>query len=79
MAEWPAWAVLGLWFVVQLLNGLISLGVHTGATGGVAFIAHVAGFVAGLVLTWIFTKLVAQPPVDERREVLYERARRYRY
>lgn len=79
MAEWPAWAVLGLWFVVQLLNGLISLGVHTGATGGVAFVAHVGGFIAGLVLTWIFTKLVAQPPVDERREVLYERASRYRY
>jgi membrane associated rhomboid family serine protease len=79
MAEWPAWAVLGLWFVVQLLNGLISLGVDTGATGGVAFIAHVGGFIAGLVMTWIFTKLVAQPPVEERREILYERASRYRY
>jgi membrane associated rhomboid family serine protease len=79
MAEWPAWIVLGMWFAVQLLNGAVSLGVDSGATGGVAFIAHVAGFVVGLVLTWIFTRLVRQPPSERRREVLYERARRYRY
>jgi membrane associated rhomboid family serine protease len=78
-ATWPAWTVLGLWFVIQLLNGVISLGVATGATGGVAFIAHVGGFLAGLVLTWFFTRLVPQPPADRRREVLYERASRYRY
>jgi membrane associated rhomboid family serine protease len=78
-AEWPAWVVLGMWFVVQLLNGAISLGVDTGATGGVAFTAHIGGFIAGLVLTWIFSKLVPQPPTEQRREVLYERARRYRY
>jgi membrane associated rhomboid family serine protease len=79
IAEWPAWIVLGLWFVVQFLNGAISLGVDTGTTGGVAFIAHVGGFIVGLVLTWIFTKLVRQPPVEQRREALYERATYYRY
>jgi membrane associated rhomboid family serine protease len=78
-AEWPAWAVLGLWFVIQLFNGAISLGVHTGAVGGVAFFAHIGGFVAGLVLTWIFMQLVPQPPPEQRREVLYDRSRRYRY
>jgi membrane associated rhomboid family serine protease len=78
-AEWPAWAVLGLWFVLQLFNGLFALGMQTGATGGVAFFAHIGGFVAGLVLTWIFMKLVPQPAVDERHELLYERARRYRF
>jgi membrane associated rhomboid family serine protease len=78
-ADWPAWAVLGLWFVLQLFNGAVSLGINTGATGGVAFFAHIGGFVVGLVLTWIFMQLVPQPPRDERREVLYERARRYRY
>jgi len=76
---WPAWIVLGMWFVMQLLNGFISLGVQTAATGGVAFFAHIGGFVAGLVLSWIFMKLVPQPPPDHRREVLYKRARRYRY
>jgi membrane associated rhomboid family serine protease len=78
-AEWPAWIVLGLWFVIQLFNGAVSLGVETGISGGVAFFAHIGGFIAGLVLTWIFTQLVPQPPAEERQEILYERARRYRY
>ena len=79
MAEWPAWIVLGLWFVLQLFSGAASIGVETGATGGVAFFAHIGGFIAGLVLTWIFMMLVPQPPTEQRREVLYERAQRYRY
>lgn len=78
-AEWPAWAVLGLWFVIQLFNGAVSLGVQTGAQGGVAFFAHIGGFVAGLILTWIFMRVVPQPPPEVRRETIYERARRYRY
>jgi membrane associated rhomboid family serine protease len=77
--EWPAWAVLGLWFVLQLFNGAVSVGVETGVTGGVAFFAHIGGFIAGLVLTGIFMMLVPQPPREQRREVLYERAKRYRY
>src|SRR5205807_4964584 len=42
----PAWAMLGLWFAMQLVSGLIA------APGrpGVAFWAHVGGFVTGLVL-----------------------------
>ena len=77
--EWPAWAVLGLWFVLQLFNGAVSVGVETGVTGGVAFFAHIGGFVAGLVLTGIFMLFVPQPPREQRREMLYDRARRYRY
>ena len=79
LAEWPAWIVLGLWFVIQLFNGAISLGVQTGATGGVAFFAHIGGFLTGLILTGIFMKLIPQPPAEHRREVLYQRAQRYRY
>lgn len=79
LAEWPAWIVLGLWFVIQLFNGAISLGVETGATGGVAFFAHIGGFLTGLILTWVFMKLIPQPPAKHRRDVLYERAQRYRY
>jgi membrane associated rhomboid family serine protease len=78
-AEWPAWIVLGLWFVLQLFNGAVSVGVETGAAGGVAFFAHIGGFIAGLVLTGIFMLLVPQPSREHRREVLYERAKRYRY
>jgi len=79
MVEWPAWSVLGLWFVMQLFNGVVSVALVTSTTGGVAFFAHIGGFIAGLALTWIFLKLVPQPPAAQRREVLYERADRYRY
>ncbi len=79
VAEWPAWIVLGLWFGIQLLNGVVSVALETSTTGGVAFFAHIGGFVIGLALTWIFMKIVPQPPVQQRHEVLYERARRYRY
>ena len=47
----PAGFVLGLWFVLQLLSGGMSLG-HGG--GGVAFFAHVGGFVAGMALIGFF-------------------------
>ena len=79
IAEWPAWAVLGLWFGLQLAYGALSVGAGAGAAGGVAFFAHVGGFIAGLLFTWIFMKLVPQPPAKQRRQVLYERAKRYRY
>ena len=42
----PAQIVLGLWFLMQLSGGLGSLGVDT--TGGVAWFAHIGGFVVGL-------------------------------
>jgi membrane associated rhomboid family serine protease len=79
MVEWPAWAVLILWFGLQLVNGVLSVGMGAGGSGGVAFFAHIGGFVAGMVFTWIFMRLFPQPPVEKRREVLYERAKRYRY
>ncbi|NIS82800.1 MAG: rhomboid family intramembrane serine protease [Anaerolineales bacterium] len=77
--EWPAWSVLGLWFVLQLFNGFLSLGVNTGAIGGVAFFAHIGGFVVGAALTGILNLLMPQPPVQDRRELLYQRTNRYRY
>src|SRR5690606_25375351 len=75
LAEWPAWIVLGLWFVLQLFNGVASLGVET-ASGGVAFFAHVGGFVAGIALALVFMMIVPQPPAEQRRQLLYQRARR---
>jgi membrane associated rhomboid family serine protease len=42
----PAWMMLGLWFTMQLVSGLVA----TPGRPGVAFWAHVGGFVAGLVL-----------------------------
>lgn len=48
----PAWAMLGYWFVIQLVSGLYS----ASETGGVAFWAHIGGFVAGVVLIKLFTR-----------------------
>jgi membrane associated rhomboid family serine protease len=50
----PAFIAIGLWFVFQLINGLGMLGSGSQA-GGVAYAAHIGGFVAGLVLIKIFT------------------------
>ncbi|MBF8289193.1 MAG: Rhomboid family intrarane serine protease [Chloroflexi bacterium] len=48
LIEVPALIVLGYWFLLQLLDGAASLGA-VAAHGGVAFFAHIGGFVAGLV------------------------------
>lgn len=77
--EMPAIVVLGLWFVLQLVNGFGSLGAQSQYGGGVAFFAHIGGFIAGAVMAWIFMRLVPQPPVEQRREMLYERAKRYTF
>ena len=45
----PAVVVLGLWFVLQFLSGIGSLG--TTANGGVAVWAHIGGFLLGLLIT----------------------------
>jgi membrane associated rhomboid family serine protease len=54
----PAFVVLGFWFALQLFSGVGSIA-HSGAnadTGGVAYMAHVGGFAAGLVLAFLFTR-----------------------
>src|SRR4029078_3188695 len=48
----PALIVIGLWFVLQFFSGIGSIG--SGAQGGVAYMAHIGGFVAGLVLSFLF-------------------------
>ena len=53
LASIPAIIVLGFWFVLQLFNGVFSLGAE-GDVGGVAFWAHIGGFVSGLILAKLF-------------------------
>jgi len=60
----PAWLMLGYWFLFQFLSGAAtSIAETSQTTGGVAFWAHVGGFVAGIILVKLFP----------------ERPRRYRY
>lgn len=56
VAELPALVVLGLWFVLQFFNGIASLGYDTAGMGGVAWWAHIGGFVAGLIFVKPFRK-----------------------
>jgi membrane associated rhomboid family serine protease len=53
----PAWLFLGFWFVLQLYAGNFAL-IHPDATGGsgVAFFAHVGGFVFGVVVAIVLTR-----------------------
>jgi membrane associated rhomboid family serine protease len=46
----PAVIVLGVWFAMQFLMGLSTLGAHANVTGGVAVWAHIGGFVIGLFI-----------------------------
>ena len=50
----PAWVVLGYWFVLQFLSGLGSSLLGSSIGGGVAFWAHVGGFLAGVLLVRLF-------------------------
>lgn len=53
--ELPAILLLGVWFVLQLFSGVGSLGVADAQDmGGVAYFAHIGGFVAGMVLIGLF-------------------------
>jgi membrane associated rhomboid family serine protease len=50
----PAWVYLPIWFLIQFFSGIASLGVAGGqAGGGVAFFAHIGGFIAGPLLLFI--------------------------
>jgi membrane associated rhomboid family serine protease len=46
--------------------------------GGVAFFAHIGGFIAGGILAFVFVRMVPQPPPEERYEMLYEQMGRRR-
>ena len=50
----PAFAVLGFWIVVQLISGVGTIGAtdETANVGGIAYMAHIGGFVSGLLMTF---------------------------
>ncbi|TME27462.1 MAG: rhomboid family intramembrane serine protease [Chloroflexi bacterium] len=54
----PAIVMIGLWAILQFINGIGSIAVST-QTSGVAYFAHIGGFIAGLVIT-----LLARPFLD---------------
>ncbi len=48
----PAFVVIGIWFLIQLTSGIGSLGPDT--TGGVAWFAHIGGFITGIIFERLF-------------------------
>jgi membrane associated rhomboid family serine protease len=73
IARLPAVIVLGMWFVIQLFNGFLSLGMDTLSAGGTAWFAHIGGFVVGLVVGLMLRLL--QPRVLARSREWEEQAR----
>jgi membrane associated rhomboid family serine protease len=54
MTRVSALFLIGLWIVLQFLQGIAELGVPRGETGGVAVWAHIGGFIAGFLLVFVF-------------------------
>jgi membrane associated rhomboid family serine protease len=51
----PAWVQIGLWVLLQFFNGFASLApTQETEGGGVAYFAHIGGFLAGAALVWLF-------------------------
>lgn len=50
----PAVLVLGFWIVLQLISGVGSIATTSADVGGVAYMAHVGGFVAGFLMAFVF-------------------------
>jgi membrane associated rhomboid family serine protease len=59
----PALVVLGFWIVLQLLSGVGSIAYTDADVGGVAYMAHVGGFVAGFLMAFLFRGR-SEPPLS---------------
>jgi membrane associated rhomboid family serine protease len=72
IVEVPAVIFLGIWFVIQLFSGTISFAASNSNAGGVAWWAHIGGFIVGVL--WAL-------PLRRRNRPLFSerRPRSYRY
>jgi rhomboid family protein len=61
LVQLPAVFFLGFWFLQQFLLGVAESGAPRNSGGGVAWWAHIGGFVAGLVLVWFFQRTKRKP------------------
>lgn len=58
--------LIGFWFVLQLFNGVLSLGDIQAEAGGVAFFAHIGGFVAGAIVIGLYRLVTGGPVIGEK-------------
>jgi membrane associated rhomboid family serine protease len=70
VTELPASTVLGFWFLLQLFNGLMGLGGQIGRggaeAGGIAFMAHIGGFIFGYLVVRLMSGPRREPPRARR-------------
>jgi membrane associated rhomboid family serine protease len=66
LTDVPAYVAVGLWFAFQLISAFCVIGQGPQSGGGVAFMAHIGGFVAGVVLVKIFAAGAPKPAVRRR-------------
>jgi membrane associated rhomboid family serine protease len=70
----PAWVMIGLWIVMQFFSQIASISSNTAQTrgGGVAYMAHIGGFIAGVVLVFVFrTRQRVSGRVDDDTDSFY--------
>ncbi|MFN4174611.1 MAG: rhomboid family intramembrane serine protease, partial [Parachlamydiaceae bacterium] len=58
ITQMPALIVIGFWFVLQFFSGFASL--YSTEEGGVAYMAHIGGFLAGLGMAFLFRNFVKE-------------------
>lgn len=63
----PAFIAVGVWFVFQVLNGMGILGGEEAS--GIAYAAHIGGFIAGLILVKLFVR--RKPVLEEKRKSIW--------
>jgi membrane associated rhomboid family serine protease len=66
LTQVPAWVAIGMWFVFQLISSLGAFG-DSSQVGGVAYGAHIGGFLAGLILVFLFTAADKEDSPPPRR------------
>lgn len=67
----PAVVMIGLWALFQFVAGFGELGVATEQTSGVAYMAHIGGFVAGIVLAFLLKPFAHTSPGEMARRRVY--------
>ena len=68
LVEIPALILLAIWFILQFIPALGQVAVETGGGEGVAYFAHVGGFVFGLAVAGVMLSVTAAETEKNRRD-----------
>jgi membrane associated rhomboid family serine protease len=69
----PAWIMIGVWFIQNLVSGYLTLAEAANPGAGVAWFAHIGGFLFGLVVAWLFAGRPNPPPAGPKTDLLERR------